>query len=116
VALWNGIVAPAGTSAEIISRLNGAIVKSLNQADMKQRLAEQGSEPSANSPAEFRQFIATESEKWARIVALPDVQEYLAQQGLNPFSSTPEQLATLMKTDMAKWAKVIKTANIKLEN
>jgi hypothetical protein len=30
VALWNGIVAPAGTSAEIINKLNGAIVKSLN--------------------------------------------------------------------------------------
>lgn len=37
---------------------------------MKQRLAEQGSEPSANSPAEFKQFIAAESEKWARIVRI----------------------------------------------
>ena len=70
VALWNGILAPAGTPADVIAKLNAAIVKSLSQPDMKQRLAEQGSDPAATTPAEFRQFIAAESEKWATIVKI----------------------------------------------
>ena len=70
VALWNGILIPANTPADIVSKLNGAIVKALNQADIKQRLAEQGSEPAGNSAAEFRQFIAAEVDKWATIVRI----------------------------------------------
>ena len=70
VALWNGIVIPATTPPDIVNKLNAAIVKALNQADIKQRLAEQGSDPAGNSPAEFRQFIATEVDKWANIVRI----------------------------------------------
>ena len=70
VALWNGIVMPANTPADIVDKLNNAIVKALNQADIKQRLAEQGSDPSGNSPAEFRQFIAAEVEKWGTLVRI----------------------------------------------
>ena len=70
VALWNGIVIPANTPAEIVNKLNNAIVKALNQADIKQRLAEQGSDPAGNSPAEFRQFIAAEVEKWGMLVRI----------------------------------------------
>jgi tripartite-type tricarboxylate transporter receptor subunit TctC len=70
VALWNGIMVPANTPADIINKLNSSIVKALAQADMKQRLAEQGSEPAGNTPAEFRQFIASEVGKWAKIVQI----------------------------------------------
>jgi tripartite-type tricarboxylate transporter receptor subunit TctC len=68
VALWNGIVIPASTSSDIVSKLNSSIIKALNQPDLKQRLAEQGSDPAGNSPAEFKQFISTEVDKWAAIV------------------------------------------------
>jgi tripartite-type tricarboxylate transporter receptor subunit TctC len=70
VALWNGIVIPANTPPDIVAKLNSAIVKALNQPDIKQRLAEQGSDPAGNSPAEFKQFIATEVDKWAAIVKI----------------------------------------------
>lgn len=70
VALWNGIVVPANTPADIVGKLNSAIVKALAQADIKQRLAEQGSEPAATTPAEFRQFIAAEVGKWAKLVQI----------------------------------------------
>ncbi|HTD89285.1 MAG TPA: tripartite tricarboxylate transporter substrate binding protein [Burkholderiales bacterium] len=70
VALWNGIVIPANTPADIVNKLNSAIIKALNQPDIKQKLAEQGSDPAGNSPAEFRQFIAGEVEKWAKIVRI----------------------------------------------
>ncbi len=70
VALWNGILVPANTHTDIITRLNGAIVKALGQADLKQRLAAQGSDPAGTSPAEFKQFIASEVGKWARLVQI----------------------------------------------
>ncbi len=68
VALWNGVLAPAKTPAEIANKLNHAIVKALNLPEIKARLAEQGSEPVGNSPAEFKQFIAAEVEKWRSLV------------------------------------------------
>ncbi len=70
VALWNGIMIPANAPADIVAKLNGAIVKALAQADIKQRLAEQGSDPAGNTPAEFRQFIAGEVGKWAKLVQI----------------------------------------------
>ncbi len=57
-------------SIEGVGKLNTAFVKALNQADIKQRLAEQGSDPAGNSPAEFRQFIAAEVDKWAALVRI----------------------------------------------
>ena len=70
VALWNGIMLPASTPADIVAKLNGAVVKALAQADIKQRLAEQGSDAAPNSAAEFRQFIAGELGKWAKLVQI----------------------------------------------
>ena len=70
VALWNSIVAPAATPPDIINKLNAAIAKSLAQPDIKQRFAEQGSDPAPTSPAEFRQFITTELDKWAKLVKI----------------------------------------------
>jgi len=70
VALWNAILAPAKTPADIVSKLNEAIVKVLNQADVKARFAEQGSEPVGSSPAEFKQFIAAEVGKWKELVRI----------------------------------------------
>jgi tripartite-type tricarboxylate transporter receptor subunit TctC len=70
VALWNGILAPAKTPADIVSKLNEAVVKVLSLPEVKARLAEQGSEPVGNSPAEFRQFIAAEVGKWKELVRI----------------------------------------------
>lgn len=70
VALWNGILAPARTPAEIVNKLNAAIVKALNEPTVKARLAEQGSEPVGNSPEEFKQFIAAEVGKWKELVKI----------------------------------------------
>ena len=74
VALWNGILAPAGTPGDCVNKLNAAIVKVLGQPDIRKRLAEMGSEPVGSSPAEFRQFIATETEKWKALVKISGAQ------------------------------------------
>ena len=70
VALWNAILVPAKTPADIVGKLNEAIVKVLSLPEVKARLAEQGSEPVGNSPAEFGQFIATEVGKWKELVRI----------------------------------------------
>ena len=62
-ASWGGIVAPARTPAGIVNRMSESIVKVLNQPSVKAHLAEGDKEPVGSSPAEFKQFIATEVER-----------------------------------------------------
>jgi tripartite-type tricarboxylate transporter receptor subunit TctC len=60
---WSGIFAPARTPADIVNKLNAAIVKVLNQPNVRAHLAEGDKEPVGNSPAQFKQFIATDAER-----------------------------------------------------
>jgi tripartite-type tricarboxylate transporter receptor subunit TctC len=65
---WFGLLAPAGTPREIITRLNAASVKALASPEMRERLAAQGAEPVGNTPEQFAAFIKAEIEKWSKIV------------------------------------------------
>jgi tripartite-type tricarboxylate transporter receptor subunit TctC len=70
VRLWNGLVAPAKTPPEIIERINRAAVDALRSDEVKAKLAEQGSEPVGDTPAEFKAFIDSELVKWRRLVEI----------------------------------------------
>ncbi len=66
---WFGILAPAGTPNEIVTRLNTEINKILNMTDVKDRLATLGSEPTGiTTPEQFGTFIKAEITKWAKVV------------------------------------------------
>ena len=65
---WNGILAPAATSKEIVARLNAAIGQVLRSADMKERLAAIATEPVSDSPEQFAAFLRAEIAKWATVV------------------------------------------------
>jgi len=65
---WNGIGAPRGTPIEVIDLLSELIKKGLADPGIKARLAEQGSMPLPGSPADFGKFIASETEKWGKVV------------------------------------------------
>ena len=65
---WQGVVAPAGTSPDIVAKLNATIAGILNTPDMRASLAKQGAEVRTNSPQEFGTFIRTEKAKWAKVV------------------------------------------------
>jgi tripartite-type tricarboxylate transporter receptor subunit TctC len=65
---WNGVIAPAGTPAAVVARLNGALVKSAQAPDVRERLAALGVDPFPSTPEEFQRFIAAEIEKWGRII------------------------------------------------
>jgi tripartite-type tricarboxylate transporter receptor subunit TctC len=65
---WFGIVAPAGTPAAIVNRLNAEIGKIMQQNDVKDLLASFGATPSISSPQEFGKFIDSEVTRWAEVV------------------------------------------------
>jgi tripartite-type tricarboxylate transporter receptor subunit TctC len=66
--LHYGIVAPAGTPAAIVARLNQALNAALATADMRQRFALEGAEPLPSTPAEYAADIDREEAKWAKVV------------------------------------------------
>jgi len=65
---WFGVFAPAGTRAEVVTRLNTEIVKILQTADMRERLTKLASEVMADTPEQFAAFQKAEIAKWARVV------------------------------------------------
>jgi len=65
---WYGVLAPAGTPRPIVDRLNAALVKALQSADVKERLASEAGEPVGNSPEEFHAFIQKEIARWAPVI------------------------------------------------
>jgi len=64
---WFGLLAPAGTPAAIIARLNAETVKVLARADVKATLAAQGLEVSPGSPEQFAAYIKGEIARFTRI-------------------------------------------------
>jgi tripartite-type tricarboxylate transporter receptor subunit TctC len=65
---WWGLLAPRGTPAYVVMRLNREVVKVLKLPDVRERLAADGSEVLTSTPAEFAAFLKSENEKWARVV------------------------------------------------
>ncbi len=67
---WSGIFAPVKTPPDIVNKLNGAMVKVLNQPNVKAHLAEGDKEPVGNAPAEFKKFIAIDAERLRMMVKI----------------------------------------------
>jgi tripartite-type tricarboxylate transporter receptor subunit TctC len=65
---WNGLLAPAGTPADVVARLNAEIKKALEQPEVKQRFDAQGFTASWNTPEVFDSFLKAEVDKWAKVV------------------------------------------------
>ena len=65
---WFGLLAPAGTPADVVNRIQQEVAKSLATPAMKERLATLGAIPSGNTPAQFAVLIESEHKKWAEVV------------------------------------------------
>ena len=65
---WFGLLAPAGTPADVVNRLQQETAKALGSPALKERLLAQGAIPSGMSPADFAKPIAAETKKWAEVV------------------------------------------------
>ena len=67
-ATWHGILAPSGTPRETVQKLNGEIVKGLEQADVREKMLAQGLEPIGGTPEQFGAYIKAEIAKWAKVI------------------------------------------------
>ncbi len=65
---WFGVFAPGGTPAPILEKLNGIVVKTFTEPEMVKKLALQGIVPRATTLAQFRDFVQSESRKFATII------------------------------------------------
>ena len=66
--IWLGLLAPAGTPAAIVTRLNAELSKVLNTPETKAAILATGVEVSLTSPAEFGKLMETEGQKWGQVV------------------------------------------------
>jgi tripartite-type tricarboxylate transporter receptor subunit TctC len=67
---WFAYFVPAGTSGEIVAKLNGEINRALKLEDVKAKLATVGLETVGTTPAELRNFVREESDKFAKLIKL----------------------------------------------
>jgi tripartite-type tricarboxylate transporter receptor subunit TctC len=65
---WYGVLAPAGTSPDILNVLNGHTVRIMQSADMKERMKNSGSVAVGSSREVFAKFLQTEFSKWAQVI------------------------------------------------
>ena len=71
---WYGMVTPGGTPPAVIATLNRVTLAALGDPGVKQKLADQGLTPAGGTPEQFRDFIASEAAKWARVIKDAGVQ------------------------------------------
>jgi tripartite-type tricarboxylate transporter receptor subunit TctC len=64
---WYGMLAPARTPKEIVTRLHLEMTRILQQPDIKERFAGDGADPVGNTPEEFARYIQSELVKWAKV-------------------------------------------------
>ncbi len=65
---WKGLVAPAGTPAAVVNRVNAEVGKILQSREAIDRLATEGSEPIGGTPEYFAGFLKAQTAKWSKIV------------------------------------------------
>lgn len=67
-AAWQGVVVPAGTPQDIVTRLNSELNRALADAGVRQRLAVQGADALGGTAAEYGAYIRAEMPRWAKAI------------------------------------------------
>jgi len=70
---WAGMIGPANLPRDIVMRLNKAIVDTLNQKDVIERMLSEGTVPTPSSPEEFIAYMRSELKKWGDVVRLAGI-------------------------------------------
>jgi tripartite-type tricarboxylate transporter receptor subunit TctC len=73
-ATWYGLLAPAATPPDIVSKLNTEVVAILKNPEMHDRLSKEGADPVGNTSAEFGRFIQSEIDKWRKVIQAAGIQ------------------------------------------
>jgi tripartite-type tricarboxylate transporter receptor subunit TctC len=75
VVSWNALFAPAGTPADIVNKLNGALRDILADAEVKKRLIELGIEARASTPQEISARLKSDIDKWQKVIEKAGIQK-----------------------------------------
>jgi tripartite-type tricarboxylate transporter receptor subunit TctC len=70
---WYGILTPAKISRETLTRLHEAIVKTLNDASVRERMIARGAEPVGNTPEQFADYLKKDLERWAKLAKTTNI-------------------------------------------
>lgn len=73
VSTWFGFLAPAGTPATVVSKLNAEIVKAIRHPEVEKRLVAVGADLNPGSPEDFGRFIAADMARWAKVIKAADI-------------------------------------------
>ena len=65
---WFGLLAPAGTPADIVAKINGEVARWLASPEAKEKLLAQGANAAGGTPEDFVRHIAAETAKWQKVV------------------------------------------------
>jgi tripartite-type tricarboxylate transporter receptor subunit TctC len=68
VTQWYGMQVAAGTSKDVVAKINGEVTKILAMPDIVEKLASLGAEPAPSTPEFMTAYVKTEVEKWAKVV------------------------------------------------
>ena len=71
---WQGIIAPAGTPAAIVSKLNAVLNEILLDPEVIKQIADTASQAGGGTPEDFARFIASETSKWAKVIKSANIQ------------------------------------------
>ena len=73
-SVWFGLLAPAGTPPQVVTKLNHAVNDALASDDVRALLRVQGMDPLGGTPETFARMIVSETEKWARVITAAGLQ------------------------------------------
>jgi tripartite-type tricarboxylate transporter receptor subunit TctC len=70
---WFGLTAPKGTPPEAIAWIRAEVLKALASADVKERLAAQGAEPSGITPEAFETLLRDDTKRWTEVIRAANI-------------------------------------------
>lgn len=73
VDMWYGIFAPPGTTPEQVQKLNAELKDILAAPEVRTAFQSQGMDPASSSPEEFRRLVASDADRWARVIRTANI-------------------------------------------
>jgi len=68
ISVWLGLVAPRGTPAPVIAKLNAEVARTLADPALREKAERTGNYPVSSTPEEFAAFIHNEADRWSRVI------------------------------------------------
>jgi tripartite-type tricarboxylate transporter receptor subunit TctC len=67
ISSWQGVFAPAATRPDVVAKINGELIRMLNEPVVRERMAREGADPVGSTPQQFSQRVGSEVDKWSKV-------------------------------------------------